>query len=131
VFFKEKELAMNSLFIMYLDSFTNIVLIVSLSLVLLVIIGILVFLVTKKIRKRKNTLKENLYNLDDIYTALGGRNNIISHQINGTRLTLVLRDYKKVDREKLRSFGVERVLLMSNKYILVGEHLDKINEKLN
>lgn len=122
---------MNSLFSIYLDSFTNIVLIVALSLVLVVIIGILIFLITRKIKREKNTLKENLYNLDDIYTALGGKDNIISHQINGTRLTLVLRDYKKVDREKLRSFGVERILLMSNKYILVGEHLDRINERLN
>ena len=122
---------MNSLFILYLDSFTNIVLIISLSLVLIIIIGILIFLITKKKSRGKNTLKGNLYNLADIYSALGGKDNIISHQINGTRLTLVLRDYKKVDREKLRSFGVERILLMSNKYILVGEHLDKINEKLN
>lgn len=122
---------MNLLFNMYLDSTTNIVLTIASILVLVIAIAILIFLINKKKKGEKSLLNQNNYTPNDVYLALGGKDNVVSHSINGSRLTLVLKDYKKVDRDALTKFGVERVLSMSNKYILVGEHLDKINEKLD
>lgn len=122
---------MNLLFNMYLDSTTNIVLTIASILVLVMAIAILIFLINKKKKSEKSLLNQNNYTPNDVYLALGGKDNVVSHSINGSRLTLVLKDYKKVDRDALTKFGVERVLSMSNKYILVGEHLDKINEKLD
>jgi phosphotransferase system IIB component len=122
---------MNLLFNMYLDSTTNIVLTIASILVLVIAIAILIFLINKKKKSEKSLLNQNNYTPNDVYLALGGKDNVVSHSINGSRLTLVLKDYKKVDRDALTKFGVERVLSMSNKYILVGEHLDKINEKLD
>jgi phosphotransferase system IIB component len=68
---------------------------------------------------------------DNIILALGGENNIKEHSLVGTRLTLVLNDYSKVNKEDLKKYGVERTLEMSNKLILVGKKLDNLNNSLD
>ena len=50
---------------------------------------------------------------------MGGEGNVISHVRKGSRIELVLRDYSKIDKEKLKSIGVDSFLLMSNKLTLV------------
>lgn len=105
-----------------------------LVLVSVIAVSFLIILITKrKETKRKNNevAKQNS-NLNKLYSYLGDKENVISHELKGTRLTLVLKDCQKVDREKLKEIGVERVLSMSNKYILVGKtsDLEKINKNL-
>ncbi len=105
-----------------------------LVLVLVITISFLILLIVRrKETKRKNSevVKQNS-NLNNLYSYLGDKENVLSHELKGTRLTLVLKDYQKVDREKLKEIGVERVLSMSNKYILVGKtsDLEKINKNL-
>lgn len=105
-----------------------------LVLVSVIAVSCLIILITKrKETKRKNNevAKQNS-NLNNLYSYLGDKENVIFHELKGTRLTLVLKDYQKVDREKLKEIGVERVLSMSNKYILVGKtsDLEKINKNL-
>ncbi len=68
---------------------------------------------------------------DNIILALGGEDNIKEHFLVGTRLTLVLNDYSKVNKEDLKKYGVERTLEMSNKLILVGKKLDNLNNSLD
>lgn len=68
---------------------------------------------------------------DNIILALGGEDNIKEHSLVGTRLTLVLNDYSKVNKEDLKKYGVERTLEMSNKLILVGKKLDNLNNSLD
>jgi phosphotransferase system IIB component len=99
----------------------------------LVIVGIislsfLFFLIFKNKNRKENITK----NYSETLNYLGGEENLISHELKGTRLILVLKDYKQVDREKLKDLGVEKVLSMSNKYILVGkvENIKKIEESL-
>ena len=55
----------------------------------------------------------------EILAALGGKENILEHSLNGSRLTLSLNDYNVVDEAKLNSLGVDSVIKMSNKIILV------------
>lgn len=105
-----------------------------LVLVFVITVSFLILLIAKrKETKRKNSevAKQNS-NLNNLYSYLGDKENVLSHELKGTRLTLVLKDYQKVDREKLKEIGVERVLSMSNKYILVGKtsDLEKINKNL-
>lgn len=103
--------------------------------VFIISLSFLVLLIVKKKEADKIRKQEakNTENLKDIYDYLGGDDNVISHELKGTRLTLVLKDYQKVNREKLKEIGVERVLSMANKYILVGESkdLENINKNLN
>jgi len=102
-------------------------------LILIVAVGIFlvvlaVFLMLNRSKKHQKTIK---INNSELFEYLGGKDNLISHSLNGTRLTLVLRDYTKVNREKLKEIGVERVVEMSNKYILVGQNVSEINKYLD
>ncbi len=91
-----------------------------------------IFSKKKEARKRNGKVKQNA-DLTNIYSYLGEKENVVSHELKGTRLTLVLKDYQKVNRDKLKDIGVERVLSMSNKYILVGEakDLERIEKSLD
>ena len=53
--------------------------------------------------------------------ALGDKENIKEVKATGSRLSLVLVDKERIDREKLKELGVSSVLVMSNKVTLVIE----------
>ena len=55
----------------------------------------------------------------DILLALGGKENILEHSLVGSRLTLTLTDYDVVNEVKLNELGVDSIIKMSNKIILV------------
>ncbi len=116
---------------LFLDNNMNIYVLIITICVALLALGFLVFLIVDKKRKAKKVTPLKDIKEEDVYLAFGGKDNIVSHEINGTRLTLILKDYKLVNREKLKEYGVERVLSMSNKYILVGQNLNDLNNKLN
>lgn len=75
--------------------------------------------------KKKNAVsapkseKEIPTNSLEILEALGGKENIIEHSLNGSRMSLVLHNYDMVDENKLNSLGVDSCIRMSNKIILV------------
>jgi phosphotransferase system IIB component len=51
--------------------------------------------------------------------ALGGNENIISHEIIGSRIVVVLRDYTKINRPLLEEAGVTGFIEKSDKLTLV------------
>ena len=53
--------------------------------------------------------------------ALGEKENIKEVTAIGSRLSVVLEDKEKIDRNKLKELGVSSVLVMSNKVTLVIE----------
>ena len=55
----------------------------------------------------------------EILLALGGKENILDHSLVGSRLTLILTDYNVVNEARLNELGVDSVIKMSNKIILV------------
>jgi phosphotransferase system IIB component len=63
--------------------------------------------------------------------SLGGRENIISSSLSGRRLTIVLKDRNLLDKDKLKKIGVERMLEMSEKTILVGEKVPDLMKLLD
>lgn len=91
----------------------------------------LIVIKNKKNKKIKAEEVELVKKLSGVYDLLGGKDNVISHNLNGSRLTIVLKDYSKVDEPKLKEIGVERILTMSYKMILVGKDLKRIEESLN
>ena len=87
--------------------------------VVLLVVLVLVFL---SFRKRRNVApKEELptYDNSKVIDALGGRENILSHSINGSRIALELKDYSLVDEKTLNENGVASIIKMSNKITLV------------
>ena len=93
----------------------------------LLVVAVVIFLVIKLRSKKANKSIDN----NEWFVALGEKENIKEVSGVGSRLTLVLVDKEKIDREKLKSLGVSSVLTMSNKVTLVIEgQAEKILENL-
>ena len=102
-----------------------------LSLVFIFAIGILCFLISKSKKKGKQNDVVSSRSNDEFISLIGGVENIISFELKGvSRLTLVLKDYKKINKEELKKFYISRTLEMSDKIILVGENLKPLYEIL-
>ena len=57
----------------------------------------------------------------DIYSLLGGKENVVSHDRMKSRIILQLKDDTLLDADKLKGIGVDSIIKMSNKTILVVE----------
>ena len=102
-----------------------------LSLVFIFAIGILCFLISKSKKKGKQNDVVSSRSNDEFISLIGGVENIVSFEIKGvSRLVLVLKDYKKINKEELKKFYISRTLEMSDKIILVGENLKPLYEIL-
>ena len=102
-----------------------------LSLVFIFIIGILSFLIYKSKKKSMQNDAVSSRSNDEFISLIGGVENIISFELKGVScLTLVLKDYKKINKEELKKFYISRTLEMSDKIILVGENLKPLDEIL-
>ena len=55
----------------------------------------------------------------DIYALLGGRDNVIKHDRVNSRIILELKDDKLIDDALLKGIGVDSIMKMSGKTILV------------
>lgn len=63
--------------------------------------------------------------------GLGGQENIVEHQMVGHRMSFVLQDYSLIKEQQLKELGVESIIKMSNKIILVvKDDLCKLYKKL-
>lgn len=99
---------------------------IAVGLAALVFIAVLImFFISLKKRKEEgitNNTKKVISVSDkskDILEALGGKENILEHSFIGSRMTLVLKDYSIVNEEKLNQSGVDSIIKMANKIILV------------
>ena len=106
---------------------------IAIVVVLLLVISIILLLVCNKKKKNKTVKVVNnvVVNQEELLSCLGGKDNVISHSLNGTRLSLTLKDQKLINKNKIKELGVERILEMSTKIILVGKDLNNINDKLD
>lgn len=79
--------------------------------------------------KKKTKVKEDKKPLtitnDDFFKYLGGKENIISYKLVGSRLSLELKDYSIVNKEALKKENFDGIIEMKNKLILVKEDLSE------
>ncbi len=71
------------------------------------------------IRHKGNKEKGRKVSVEDSLEAIGGRDNVIAHSLNGSRIVLVLKDYDLIDREKLKVAGAIGFVLKSDKITIV------------
>lgn len=112
----------------YIDFSSNYMYFILIILFVLLLVIIIILFLVKKNKTKKNNFK---FTENQIYEYIGGKDNLISKHLNGTRLTLELKNNSLVQRDKLLKIGAERVLVMSNKYILVGKNVNLIYKKLD
>ncbi len=79
--------------------------------------GLLILLMRIRYKnKGKSTPKVSI---EENLEAIGGKDNVIAHSLNGSRIVLVLRDYEAIDREKLKNAGAVGFVLKSDKITIV------------
>ena len=62
------------------------------------------------------------FDIDEtILKALGGKENILSKSLNGSRIVLTLQEYTLIDETTLNNNGVDSIIKMSNKVTLVSK----------
>lgn len=100
------------------------------------LLTVIVLFIIAKVKDKKGYLPEEAKpELSErsklILKALGGKENILEHSLNGSRLTLSLTDYNAVNEAKLNELGVDSVIKMSNKIILViKDDISKIYQEM-
>lgn len=70
--------------------------------VLLGLIWLISFLISKNPKKRKGKLGDI-----DIFTYLGGKDNVLSFTVHGSRLIVKLKNKNLLQREELKGLGVK------------------------
>lgn len=91
--------------------------IISFIIVLVILFTVLYTVIKNRKKKKKQALP--IVDKNEIYIYLGGANNIISKSLNGSRLTVELKDVSLLNKDKLKSLGVTNIISMSNKITLV------------
>ncbi|HOF65424.1 MAG TPA: PTS transporter subunit EIIB [Bacilli bacterium] len=98
---------------------------IALALALLIAVIIALFYIIPAINKKRTT-KVKTIDYSSFYEVCGGKDNIKSLSLTGTRLTLVCIDQSLVDKEKLKKEGVVNIITMSKKMVLLIE--DRLKE---
>lgn len=102
--------------------------------VLLALVFLIMFLVSKNAKKKINKEISNLYT--NIIDCCGGKSNIKEVSSIGSRLTLTLNDNSKLNEEKLKEINITGIFKTTKKVTLVigemaSEYAKKIKETLN
>lgn len=109
---------------------------IAVALASIAFITVIVLFIIAKVKDKKGLVVEQVHAEPSerslgILEALGGKENILEHSLNGSRLTLSLTDYNAVNEEKLNALGVDSVIKMSNKIILViKDDISKIYQEM-
>lgn len=91
----------------------GILLLLAITIVVIVLLG-----------RKKSSNKINYGEASNIlYESLGGKDNIESYQLNGSRFSLNIKNVDLINKDKLSEIGIENSIIMSNKITLV------LNEK--
>ena len=102
--------------------------------VVVVIVAILfitfgIVIVSKHAKKNKSANKDSAKSLnisdDEFFLLIGGKDNVISYKLVGSRLTLELKDYSLVNKEGLKKENFDGIIEMKNKIVLVKEDLSE------
>ena len=101
----------------------NYILPISIGVACLIFIVVLALFIIALVKgKKKNNITDKAFlPSNEIINALGNKENIISSSLKGSRLTLVLKDYNIINESKLNELGIDSIIKMSNKIILVSK----------
>ena len=80
--------------------------------VIIIAIGFIIFL-TKK--KNKRIAQEKVMRSENLLSALGNSENILSIEAKESRINLSLKDYSLIDEAKLKELGVSSIVKTTKK----------------
>lgn len=96
----------------------------------IIVIFLIFFLLIPRLRKEEEP-KSPSVSKDEILTLLGGEDNIKTISLRGSRLSVELNDQTLADIENFKKHGVDRVIVMQNKLVLlVSEEIKSLFNEL-
>lgn len=87
--------------------------------VIALILAVVIIVVVRHRKKGAKPTSKRVIDASAYITALGGSENIKSHELVRSRIILQLVNYDLVDKEKLKEVGVDGFIMMSDKLTLV------------
>ncbi|MBR3674891.1 MAG: hypothetical protein IKN69_01960 [Bacilli bacterium] len=95
-----------------------------------IILGVLIFLLVKIFgKKRLKSLP--IASKSEYFDALGGEDNYIDSSREGSRIIVHLKDYSKINKEKIKEAGVTGFIEKSDKLTLVvKDNAEEVYEKI-
>jgi phosphotransferase system IIB component len=107
----------------------RIILIVIIAAAALVLIALAIFLVKILGKKRVKVLP--IASKSEYFEALGGEDNYIDSSRDGSRIVVHLKDYSKINKEKIKEAGVTGFIEKSDKLTLVvKDNAEEVYEKI-
>lgn len=97
-----------------------------------VIVGVIAFFVFIKSGKAKPTkaTKSNV-NLERLFSALGGKENITSSEANGSKIVFTLVNPKAIIQEELKALGASGIVASKDKVtVIFGKTSDVLVEEI-
>ena len=107
----------------------RIILILIIAAAALVLIALAIFLVKILGKKRVKVLP--IASKSEYFEALGGEDNYIDSSRDGSRIVVHLKDYSKINKEKIKEAGVTGFIEKSDKLTLVvKDNAEEVYEKI-
>ena len=95
-----------------------------------IILGVLIFVLIKIFRK-KPVKSLPIASKSEYFEALGGEDNYIDSSREGSRIIVHLKDYSKINKEKIKEAGVTGFIEKSDKLTLVvKDNAKEVYEKI-
>ena len=95
-----------------------------------IILGVLIFLLIK-IFGKKRVKSLPIASKSEYFEALGGEDNYIDSSREGSRIIVHLKDYSKINKEKIKEAGVTGFIEKSDKLTLVvKDNAEEVYEKI-
>ena len=95
-----------------------------------IILGVLIFVLIK-IFSKKPVKSLPIASKSEYFEALGGEDNYIDSTREGSRIIVHLKDYSKINKEKIKEAGVTGFIEKSDKLTLVvKDNAEEVYEKI-
>ena len=95
----------------------------------LILVVILIIIAIAIIRSRK---KDFELDANKLIKNLGGKDNVISYEVNNSRFVVTLKDVSKADKDAIQKMGAKGILEVDNQLkIILGSDAGKIIKYIN
>lgn len=92
---------------------------ISLTVATIIVILLVIFFLLPRLQKDEPAPVEQSVDKSVFISLLGGEDNITNIRLNGSRLSVELKNQGAADLEALKKHGVDRVIVMQNKLVLL------------
>lgn len=108
------------------DFLNNNALYIALGFIALIAIVVVVILLLNRKKNNQNSPEFIKSKEDSFYLTVGGEDNVEQAKLVGSRFVVVLKDPTKLDKDKIKTLGVDNIIALKDKITLVlneeGKH---------